>query len=256
MNGLQAIGRIFLEFLSVTGNFTIFLARSVSAIFLRPIYFKNIFQQMVEIGYYSLPVVGLTAIFTGAVLALQSYSGFTRFSAEGAIPMVVALSVTRELGPVLAGLMVAGRIGASIAAEIGTMKVTEQLDALRTLSTCPIKYLVVPRLVAALIVMPCLVMIADIIGIMGGYLVSVYSLQFNPGSYLENTIKHLEFIDVASGLIKSAVFGFVIAIVGCYFGSNSDKGAQGVGKATTNAVVLASILILFTNYFMTQIFFT
>ncbi len=211
---------------------------------------------MVEIGYYSLPVVGLTAIFTGAVLALQSYSGFTRFSAEGAIPMVVALSVTRELGPVLAGLMVAGRIGASIAAEIGTMKVTEQLDALRTLSTCPIKYLVVPRLVAALIVMPCLVMIADIIGIMGGYLVSVYSLQFNPGSYLENTIKHLEFIDVASGLIKSAVFGFVIAIVGCYFGSNSDKGAQGVGKATTNAVVLASILILFTNYFMTQIFFT
>ena len=256
MNLVQSIGATFLDFLKLTGNFVIFVLRSVFSVFRRPIYLKNIAVQMLEIGYYSLPVVGLTAIFTGAVLALQSYSGFTRFSAEGAIPMVVALSVTRELGPVLAGLMVAGRIGASIAAEIGTMKVTEQLDALKTLSTCPIKYLVVPRLIAALIVMPCLVVIADIIGIMGGYLVSVYSLHFNPGSYLENTIKHLEYIDVFSGLAKSAVFGFIIAIVGCYFGYNSDKGAQGVGKATTNAVVLASILILLFNYFMTQIFFT
>lgn len=253
---MQSLGKAFLDFLNLTGNFFLFLFKAVLSTFNRPIYFKNLAVQMVEIGYYSLPVVGLTAIFTGAVLALQSYSGFTRFSAEGAIPMVVALSVTRELGPVLAGLMVAGRIGASIAAEIGTMKVTEQLDALKTLSTCPIKYLVVPRLVAALIVMPCLVIIADIIGIMGGYLVSVYSLHFNPGSYLENTIKHLEHIDVISGVAKSAVFGFIIAIVGCYFGYNSEKGAQGVGKATTNAVVLSSILILLTNYFMTQVFFT
>ena len=256
MHLVQSIGRAFLDFLALTGNFCVFLFRAVFSVFNRPIYFKNIATQIIEIGYYSLPVVGLTAIFTGAVLALQSYSGFTRFSAEGAIPMVVALSVTRELGPVLAGLMVAGRIGASIAAEIGTMKVTEQLDALKTLSTCPIKYLVVPRLIAALIVMPCLVLVADIIGVMGGYLVSVYSLHFNPGSYLENTISHLERIDVVSGLVKSAAFGFIIAIVGCYFGYNSDKGAQGVGKATTNAVVLASILILLTNYFMTQIFFT
>ena len=256
MKLLQSIGATFLDFLSLTGNFVIFVFNSVVSIFLRPIYFKNILKQMLEIGYYSLPVVGLTAIFTGAVLALQSYSGFTRFSAEGAIPMVVALSVTRELGPVLAGLMVAGRIGASIAAEIATMRVTEQIDALKTLSTCPIRYLVVPRLIAAILMMPCLVIIADIIGIMGGYLVSVYSLNFNPGSYLDNTIKHLEYMDVMSGLVKSGAFGFIIAIVGCYFGYNSDKGAQGVGKATTNAVVLSSILILLTNYFMTQIFFT
>jgi phospholipid/cholesterol/gamma-HCH transport system permease protein len=256
INILQSVGSTFLDFLSLTGRFSMFVMRSVTAVFLRPFYFKNTFFQIIEIGYYSLPVVGLTAIFTGAVLALQSYSGFTRFSAEGAIPMVVALSITRELGPVLAGLMVAGRVGASIAAEIATMRVTEQIDALKTLSTCPFRYLVVPRLLAAVVMMPCLVIIADIIGIMGGYLVSVYNLGFNPGSYLDNTMKHLEFMDVMSGLVKSAVFGFVVSIVGCYFGYSSDKGAQGVGKATTNAVVLSSILILLLNYFITQVFFT
>ena len=207
---------------------------------------------MLEIGYYSLPVVGLTAIFTGMVLALQSYTGFARFAAESAIPNVVVLSLTRELGPVLAGLMVAGRVGAAMAAEIGTMRVTEQIDALTTLSTDPFKYLVVPRLIAGIVTLPILVLIADIIGVLGGFLVGVYKLGFNAAAYLANTLDFLQFQDVISGLVKAAVFGFMIALMGCYHGYNSKGGAQGVGTATTNAVVSASILILTSNYFLTE----
>jgi phospholipid/cholesterol/gamma-HCH transport system permease protein len=210
---------------------------------------------MIEIGYFSLPVVGLTAIFAGMVLALQSFTGFSRFSAESAIPNVVVLSITRELGPVLAGLMVSGRIAASIAAEIGTMRVTEQLDALSTLSTNPFKYLVAPRFIAGVTMMPILVFIADVIGVLGGFIVSVYKLGFNPSNYLQNTYDFVEFNDVFSGLVKAAVFGFIITIMGCYQGYYSKGGAQGVGQATTNAVVSASILILCFNYILTEIFF-
>jgi len=190
------------------------------------------------------------------VLALQSYSGFSRFQAEGAIATVVVLSVTRELGPVLAGLMVAGRIGAAMAAEIGTMRVTEQIDALSTLSTNPFKYLVAPRLIAGTTMLPLLVLVADIIGVFGGFLVSVYRLDFNPSSYITRTWEFLEPVDVISGLVKAAVFGFVISLMGCYFGYKSRGGAQGVGQATTNAVVAASILILVFNYLITGIFFS
>jgi phospholipid/cholesterol/gamma-HCH transport system permease protein len=210
---------------------------------------------MLEIGYYSLPVVGLTAIFTGMVLALQSYTGFARFSAESAIPQVVVVSLTRELGPVLAALMVAGRVGAAMAAEIGTMRVTEQIDALTTLSTDPFRYLVAPRLIAAVVSLPILVLVADLIGVLGGYLVSVYKLDFNDLTYLKNTIDYLQFDDVLSGVVKAAVFGFLIALMGCYHGYNSKGGAQGVGAATTAAVVSASILILTFNYFLTEAFF-
>ncbi len=232
-----------------------FTGQGLMAFVSPPFYFRQIGRQMVEIGYYSLPVIGLTAIFTGAVLALQSYSGFSRFSAESSIPMVVALSITRELGPVLAGLMVAGRIGASFAAEIGTMRVTEQIDALVTLSTNPFKYLVFPRLLAGMLMLPLLVMVADIIGIFGGYLVSVQKLGFSPGPYLNNTFDFLEVRDVVSGLVKAAVFGFIVALMGCYHGYHSRGGAQGVGAATTNAVVSASILILLFNYIITELFF-
>ena len=256
MNFLANIGRVVLNFLSETGRLSIFCFSAITSAFRRPFYFKAIFEQMIEIGYYSLPVVGLTAISTGAVLALQSYVGFSKFSAESAIATVVVLSITRELGPVLAGLMVAGRVGASIAAEIGTMKITEQLDALVTLSTNPIKYLVTPRVIASVIMMPCLVLVADIIGVMGGYIVSGYSLGFSSEIYLQNTFQYLERGDVTSGLIKSAVFGFIIAIIGCYSGYNSQKGAQGVGSATTNAVVMASILILLSDYLLTKVFFS
>ncbi len=255
MNFLQPIGRTFLGFLAAVGRLALFAWQGMAASVSPPWYGRQIGRQMVEIGYYSLPVVGLTAIFTGAVLALQSYSGFSRFSAESSIPTVVVLSITRELGPVLAGLMIAGRIGASFAAEIGTMRVTEQIDALITLSTNPFKYLVFPRLLAGLLMLPLLVLVADIIGVFGGYVVSVNKLCFSPGPYLKNTLDFLEVRDVVSGLVKASAFGFIVALMGCYHGYHSKGGAQGVGAATTNAVVSASILILLFNYFITSLFF-
>ncbi|HEY7690669.1 MAG TPA: ABC transporter permease [Dongiaceae bacterium] len=238
------------------GRLTLFTARAVFYAVQPPYYGRLLLRQMVEIGYYSLPVVGLTAIFTGMVLALQSYTGFTRFNAEAAIPNVVVLSMTRELGPVLAGLMVAGRIGAAIAAEIGTMRVTEQIDALTTLATNPMKYLVAPRVVAGLLMLPLLVAVADLIGVFGGYIVSIYKLGFNPATYIKNTVDFVETLDVVSGLVKAAVYGFIVTLMGCYHGYHSKGGAQGVGMATTNAVVSASILILIFNYIITELFFS
>lgn len=252
---LATIGRFFLDFLASLGRLSLFTGRGVLAGFRGPWYWRQIGRMMIEIGYYSLPVIGLTAIFTGAVLALQSYSGFSRFSAESSIATVVVLSITRELGPVLAGLMVAGRIGAAFAAEIGTMRVTEQIDALVTLSTSPFKYLVFPRLIAGLLMLPLLVLVADIIGVMGGYLVSIHKLGFAPGPYLTSTFEFLEMRDVVSGLTKAGVFGFIVSLMGCYHGYHSGRGAQGVGLATTNAVVSASVLILLSNYIVTELFF-
>ncbi|MBT3237360.1 MAG: ABC transporter permease [Rhodospirillaceae bacterium] len=256
MNFLQPIGGILLHFLETAGRLALFTGSAVSHAFRPPFYFRILGRQMIDIGYYSLPVVGLTAIFAGMVLALQSYTGFARFSAEGAVANVVVLSITRELGPVLAGLMVAGRIGASLAAEIGTMRVTEQIDALTTLSTNPMKYMVAPRLVAGLLMFPALVLVADIIGVFGGYIVAVHKLGFNAGNYLQRTYDFLQAEDVNSGLIKAAVFGFIVTLMGCYHGYHSKGGAQGVGTATTNAVVSASILILCFDYILTEMFFT
>ncbi len=255
MNPLQAVGRLFLGFLGTVGRLVIFTGKGLAATVQPPFYFRNLGRQMVEIGYFSLPVVGLTAIFSGMVLALQSYTGFARFSAEGAIANVVVVSLTRELGPVLAGLMVAGRIGASMAAEIGTMRVTEQLDALTTLSTNPMKYMVAPRLIAGVLMLPFLVLVADIIGVFGGYLVAVFKLGFNPANYIQSTWEFLEPMDVISGLVKAAVFGFIVTLMGCYHGYHSRGGAQGVGAATTNAVVSAAILILCFDYILTEMFF-
>jgi phospholipid/cholesterol/gamma-HCH transport system permease protein len=252
---LAPIGRAVLALFAVAGRLALFGATALLHCARPPFYARLAGRQMIEIGYFSLPVVGLTAIFTGMVLALQSHSGFARFNAESAVATVVVLSVTRELGPVLAGLMVAGRIGAAIAAEIGTMRVTEQIDALTTLSTNPYKYLVVPRLVAATLMLPLLVLIADIIGVFGGYLVGIYRLDFNPANYIKLTWQYLETIDVVSGLVKAAAFGFIVALMGCYHGFHSRGGAQGVGAATTNAVVSASVLILAANYLLTAAFF-
>jgi phospholipid/cholesterol/gamma-HCH transport system permease protein len=253
---LQPLGRTFLDGLEAIGRLFLFTLRALTSAVRPPYYPRLIVRQMIEIGYYSLPVVGMTAVFTGMVLALQTYTGFSRFNAETAIPNVVVLSICRELGPVMAGLMVAGRIGAAMAAELGTMRVTEQIDALTTLSTNPFKYLIAPRLIAGLAMLPVLVGTADLIGILGGYLVSVYKLGFNPGSYLKNTVDFVQFLDVFSGLVKAAVFGFIVALMGCYNGFHSHGGAQGVGKATTNAVVSASILILISNYIVTELFFS
>ena len=255
MNPLATIGHVFLVFLAGVGRIAMFAATAVSHCLRPPFYPSLIARQMLDIGYYSLPVVGLTALFTGMVLALQSYTGFARFQAEGAVATVVVLSMTRELGPVIAGLMVAGRIGASMAAEIGTMRVTEQIDALVTLSTNPFKYLVVPRILAGVAMLPLLVLIADIIGVLGGYLVAVYKLNFNAAAYLKQTADYLQWMDVISGLVKAAVFGFLIAMLGCFHGYNSGGGAQGVGRATTNSVVSSSIMILVMDYMLTEIFF-
>ena len=221
-----------------------------------PFYIKEFGHALLYIGYLSLPVVGLTALFTGGALALQIYAGGARFNAEAVVPSIVAIGMVRELGPVLGGLMVAGRVAASVAAEVGTMKVTEQIDALVTLSTHPMKYLTVPRVLAATLSLPVLVAVGDVIGIMGGYVVGVTRLDFNGAVYLSNTVDFLEFWDVASGLVKGAVFGFIVALMGCYHGMNSGRGAQGVGRATTNAVVSASVMILASNYVLTEVFFS
>jgi phospholipid/cholesterol/gamma-HCH transport system permease protein len=253
---LSSIGRVTLSFFAKLGHLIHFFLSATLSAFRPPWYGQQILKQIIQIGYYSLPVVGLTAIFTGMVLALQSYTGFSRFQAADAVATVVVLSMTRELGPVLAGLMVAGRVGASLAAEIGTMRVTEQIDALTTLSTDPFKYLVFPRLVAGVITLPFLVLIADCIGVFGGYLVGIHKLDFNAANYLDQTLKFLELQDVVCGLIKAAVFGLIITLMGCYHGYMSGRGAEGVGRATTNAVVSASILILCMNYILTAYLFT
>jgi phospholipid/cholesterol/gamma-HCH transport system permease protein len=253
---LAALGRQVLGLLSLIGRVAIYAGEAVSHIVRPPFYPRELLQQVWFIGYLSLPVVGLTALFTGGALALQIYAGGARFNAEAVVPSIVAIGMVRELGPVLGGLMVAGRVAASIAAEIGTMRVTEQIDALVTLSTHPMKYLTVPRVVAAVLTVPVLVAIGDVIGIMGGFLVGVSRLDFNASAYMTNTIDFLEVSDVVSGLVKAAVFGFIVAVMGCYHGMNSGRGAQGVGQATTNAVVSASILILASNYLLTEVFFS
>jgi phospholipid/cholesterol/gamma-HCH transport system permease protein len=252
---LARIGHVFVLFLQATGRLTLFTINGLAHCFRPPIYTRLIGRQMIDMGYYSLPVIGLTAIFTGMVLALQTHSGFA-IGAENAVATVVALSVTRELGPVIAGLMVAGRIGAAIAAEIGTMRVTDQIDALSTLSTDPYKYLVVPRLIAGTITLPLLVLVADIIGVFGGFLVAAYKFGYNPSGFIGEIWDTLKTEDVVSGLVKAAVFGFIVALMGCYHGYHSRGGAQGVGAATTYAVVSASIMILVSDYVLTALFFS
>jgi phospholipid/cholesterol/gamma-HCH transport system permease protein len=254
-NPVAAVGRVFLAFLTAIGRLVLFTTGVIGQGFQPPYYPKQLLRMVVEIGYYSLPVVGMTTLFTGAALALQANSGFADIGAENSIPLIVALAITRELGPVMAGLMVAGRIGAAFAAEIGTMRVTEQVDALVTLSTNPFKYLLFPRILAATLMLPCLVFVGDIIGIFGGYAVSVKALHFAPMPYINNTWNFLKWFDVMTGIVKAGVFGFIVALMGCYHGYHSKGGAQGVGKATTNAVVSASILILLSNYLLTEAFF-
>jgi phospholipid/cholesterol/gamma-HCH transport system permease protein len=254
MNPLRAIGRATLAVLRETGRFSAFAGRAASACFAPPLDVSQIARQAAQIGYFSLPVIGLTAVFIGAALALNIYTGGSRFNAEQFVPNIVVLGITRELGPVLAGLMLAGRVSAGIAAEIGTMRVTEQIDAMTTLSTDPHRFLVAPRVIAATLCLPLLVIVADIIGVMGGFLVATNSLDFNGAIYLRNTFDFLEAADVNLGLIKAAVFGFIIAAVGAYQGYHSKGGALGVGRAATNAVVGATVLILATNYLVTALY--
>jgi phospholipid/cholesterol/gamma-HCH transport system permease protein len=253
---LAAIGRGLLGACAVAGSVAIFALTGLSHLLRPPFYGRMFLRAFAEFAYFSLPVVALTAIFSGMVIALQSYTGFSRFNAESAVANIVVLSVVRELGPVLAGLMVAGRVGAAMAAELGTMRVTDQIDALTTLSTDPMKYLVAPRLLAGTLALPLLVVIADILGVMGGYIVAVLKLGLGAQAYIHGTFDFMTTQDVVSGLAKAAVFGFLIALMGCYHGYRSRGGAQGVGAATTSAVVAASILILAGDYVLSELFFT
>jgi len=246
--------RVYAMVLDLGAVFTLFV-QVVSWVVRPPSEIRNIVKQMEEVGIRSMPVVLVTYSFTGIALALQSYSGFQRFGATSFVGSVVALSITRELGPVFAGLMVSGRVGASMAAELGTMKVTEQIDALVTLATNPVKYLVVPRVVAATIVLPVLVVFADLLGIVGGYFVSVYLMGANPYVYVAKTYQYLEFNDIYTGLVKASVFGTLIALISCHHGFAAQGGAEGVGRATTRAVVASSMMVLVSDYFMTSLMF-
>lgn len=255
MRALAGIGRWSLGLLAGTGRVLLFLLAALKALVRPPFYLKEFGQALLTIGYYSLPVVGLTAFFTGAALALQIYEGGARFNAQAVVPSIVAIGMVRELGPVLGGLIVAARAASSIAAEIATMRVTEQIDALVTLSTDPMRYLVAPRILAATLALPALVAVGDVIGIMGGWAVGTSRLGFNSTVYLQSTAEFLQLSDITSGLIKAAAFGLIIALMGCYFGMHAGRGAQGVGRATKSAVVSASMLILAANYGLTEAFF-
>ncbi len=254
MNPLRATGAATLALVRRCGRLGLFALRGTYAALTLPLYPTQLGRQLLQIGYLSLPVVGLTAVFTGAALALNIYTGGGRFNAEQIMPQIVALGITRELGPVLAALMLAGRVSAAIAAEIGAMRATEQIDALKTLSTDPFRYLVGPRLLAAVVTLPLLTAVADIIGISGGWLVAVAKLDFNDVTYVENTWSFLTSWDVVSGLIKAAVFGFIVALMGCFHGYNASGGARGVGRATTNAVVSAAVLVFAADFVLTSFF--
>ncbi|AZV77638.1 ABC transporter permease [Parasedimentitalea marina] len=253
---LARLGRVVLTALAALGRLSQFAASTLTHMLRPPFYPREFFSALLNIGWLSLPVVGLTAVFTGGALALQIYSGGARFNAEAVVPQIVAIGIVRELGPVLVGLMIAARVTSSIAAEIATMKVTEQIDALVTLSTHPMKYLVAPRVAAALFTVPLLVAVGDIIGIAGGYVVSTQSLGFNAAAYIKNTVDFLELRDVVSSLVKGCAFGGIAATMGCYYGMQSGRGAQGVGAATKSSVEAAAILILAANFVLTGVFFS
>ncbi len=252
---LEWVGARSLRMLEEIGRFFYILHYTMYWSVRRPFDPREWMRQMVRVGVDSLPVVGLTAMFTGMVMALQTYRGFERFHAESFVASVVSLSLTRELAPVLSALMIAGRIGSSLAAELGTMRVTEQIDALYAMATEPIQYLIVPRVGATTLMLPPLVACAGGIGIFGGYLVAVGLLGANPVVYWDKTFQFLDLNDVFSGMIKAAMFGLILSVTGCTKGFFTSGGAEGVGRATTAAVVMSSLVILLSDFFLTKILF-
>ncbi len=249
------IGRAFIGLFESTGLWFSMLWRTITWSVRPPFEVKEWFRQMVRLGVDSIPVVFLTAMFTGMVLALQTYNGFQRVHAENFVGSVVALAMLRELSPVLVGLMVTGRVGSSMAAEIGTMRVTEQIDALEALATDPVHYLFVPRVIAGIVMLPFLVVLGDALGIGGGYLVGVKLMGANPVIYESNTFQYLQMNDIWSGLIKAAAFGLILTLTGCVRGYFTSGGAEGVGRSTTAAVVSASLIILLSDFFLTKLLF-
>ena len=251
----ESLGKWAGRVVSSTGGMTLMLIQAVLWIFVPPLKLRNIFRQMEFVGVNSLFVVILTGAFTGAVLALQSYNALKRFGAESLVGPTVALSMARELGPVLTGLMVTGRAGSAMATELGTMRVTEQIDALYTMAVNPIKYLVSPRILAGVLMMPVLAVVTDFVGVLGGYFVAVKMLGVNSGVYIGRTVDFVKAQDIFDGLIKASVFGLILSIVACYHGFNTTGGAAGVGEAATKSVVMGCVLILVADYFLTSVMF-
>ncbi|OEY87100.1 ABC transporter permease [Wolbachia pipientis] len=251
---IRIIGRYFINFLLTFGNAFIFFIRSIYHSFIPPYYFSSIIRQVIEIGFFSLPIVGLTGIFIGAVIVLQSSLSSTLINQEEIIPKIVVITIMRELGPVLISLIMVGKAGSAIAAEIGTMRITEQIDALITLNVNPFKYLIAPRILASLMVFPILTTCVDLIGIFGGYITAVLQFDHNLSVYIKYTMQFFDMHDFITGLVKSTVFGSVISIVSCYYGYHCQEGARGVGFATTSTAILSSVLIILTNYVITLVY--
>ena len=252
---LEAIGNVILRLLEETGRFFIMLGRILFWAPRPPYDVRELFKQMQRVGVNSIPVVFLTMLFTGMVLSLQAYNGFARFNATSLVGSVVTLSLMRELSPVLSALMVTGRVGSSMAAEIGSMRVTEQIDALEALATEPVQYLFVPRVIAAILMMPLLVVMGDAVGMFGGYFVAVSLLGTNPVSYYDSQFQYVDMVDFSSGIVKAAVFGLVFAVVACVKGFYTQGGAEGVGRSTTQAVVVSSLTILLVDFFLTRLLY-
>ncbi|MBW2612372.1 MAG: ABC transporter permease [Deltaproteobacteria bacterium] len=251
----EYVGKPFVLLIEAFGKVILLLVSTISWMVRPPYRIHEIFKQMEFVGVNSLPVVIITGAFTGMVLAIQTYYGFKMFGGESLVGATVALSMTRELGPAITALMVTGRVGSAMAAEIGTMRVTEQIDALYTMSVNPVQYLIMPRVIASIMMLPVLTIVSDFIGIVGGYFVGVRLLNINSGIFVARIIEFVALSDIVNGLIKSAVFGLILSLVGCYKGFGTFGGAAGVGRATTQSVVISSVSILISDYFLTAVMF-
>ncbi len=255
-NPVELLGGFSLRLLREMGGMAVMFVQAMLYTFKPPFRFRLLLKQMEFIGVKSTLVVLLTGLFSGMVLALQGYYGFRKFGGESLLGATVALSLVRELGPVLTGLMVTARAGSAIAAELGTMRVTEQIDALWAMAVNPVHYLVMPRIWAGILMLPLLTILADVIGILGGYFVGVTLLKINAGIFVAKMRALVELSDILNGLYKSFVFGALLTLIGCYKGYHARGGAEGVGRATTEAVVISSISILVGDYILTSLLFS
>lgn len=248
---LTPLGRRLIFFAGELGRWCAFVWQSLLWMFRKPYRFDQFARQMEFVGVKSTWIIALTAFFTGAVFALQTGRVYALFNMESMVGATVSLSLTREIGPVFAAIMVTARACSSMAAELGTMRVTEQIDALETMAVNPIQYLVVPRIIACTLMVPLLTMLYDYIGVVGAYLVGIHLLGINEGPFMSQLYLRLSANDIWGGLIKATIFGFLISAISCYMGYNAKSGAKGVGKATTRAVVASAVTILITDYFLT-----
>ncbi len=255
MKFFEYIGRFVIRLVEEIGSLAIFWYDFLFWLFRRPFFFRQLFKQMEFIGVRSVTVVLLTGMFTGMVGALQTHYGFSLFGAESLVGSTTALGLLRELGPVLASLMVTARAGSAMTAEIGTMRVTEQIDALTVMGVNPFQYLVNPRIIAAIVMMPMLTLVFDSIGIVGSYLVGVKFLGIDSGVFMARIVEYVDYEDLFTGLIKATFFGVILSVVGCYKGFTTTGGAEGVGKATTSSVVISSVSILVADYFLTAVMY-